>query len=127
MKTHWSTFITLEDFQRVAGAGISHIRLPVAYWYWDVEEGEPFPQPNIDDSDEYSPLYYIKQAFTWASQTGLKVNSKSLFNNPAVCLRLKLTCTLVLDPRTHLTTVVVDVTIRMTFIGAVMKVEAEVI
>ena len=73
MKTHWSTFITLADFQRVAEAGISHVRLPVAYWYWDVETGEPFPEPNMDANDEYSPLYYIKQAFTWAAQTGLKV------------------------------------------------------
>jgi aryl-phospho-beta-D-glucosidase BglC (GH1 family) len=32
--------------------GISHVRIPVAYWYWQVEEGEPFPQPNLDDQDE---------------------------------------------------------------------------
>ena len=31
--------------------GISHVRIPVAYWYWQVEEGEPFPQPNLDDQD----------------------------------------------------------------------------
>merc|ERR1711892_1161112 len=36
MKNHWDTFITLADFQRVAQAGVSHIRVPVGYWYWDV-------------------------------------------------------------------------------------------
>ena len=77
MKTHWATFISLADFQRVAEAGVSHVRLPVAYWYWDVEEGEPFPAPNMDENDEYSPLYYIKQAFSWAAQTGMKVKLSS--------------------------------------------------
>ena len=32
-------------------AGISHMRMPIAYWYWDVEDGEPFPAPNMDDTD----------------------------------------------------------------------------
>ena len=73
MKTHWATFMSLADFQRVAEAGVSHVRLPVAYWYWDVEAGEPFPAPNMDENDEYSPLYYIKQAFSWAAQTEIKV------------------------------------------------------
>ena len=90
MKNHWATFITLADFQRVAQAGVSHIRLvyfnfhfiiqnpsifrvPVGYWYWDVELGEPYPAPNMADTDQYSPLYYLKQAFLWAAQTGMKV------------------------------------------------------
>ena len=60
MKAHWATFITLADFQRVAEAGVSHIRVPVAYWYWDVMEGEAYPAPNVDENYEYSPLYYIK-------------------------------------------------------------------
>jgi len=32
-------------------AGIEILRIPIAYWYWDVIEGEPFPQPNMDDMD----------------------------------------------------------------------------
>ena len=37
-------------------AGLSHFRIPIAYWYWDVIEGEPFPEPNMDDTD---PMRYI--------------------------------------------------------------------
>jgi len=73
MKNHWATFISLADFQRVAQAGVSHIRVPVGYWYWDVESGEPFQPPNQDHSDSYSPLFYLKQAFLWAAQTGIKI------------------------------------------------------
>ena len=76
MKAHWSSFIKLEDFQRVAQAGVSHVRLPVAYWYWDVESGEPFPQPNPDYTDDNSPLFYVLQAFKWAEETGMKVRKK---------------------------------------------------
>ena len=32
-------------------AGISHMRIPLAYWYFQVESGEPFPQPVLDDNN----------------------------------------------------------------------------
>ena len=32
-------------------AGISHMRIPLAYWYFQVEAGEPFPQPVLDDNN----------------------------------------------------------------------------
>ena len=53
-------------------AGISHVRIPVGYWYWDVEEGEPFPAPNTDDADPSSPLFYLKRALMWMDELGLK-------------------------------------------------------
>ncbi len=48
-----SARIALWEFKMAAPpVGISHVRIPVAYWYWQVEEGEPFPTPNLDDQDE---------------------------------------------------------------------------
>ena len=102
--------MSLADFQRVAEAGVSHVRLPVAYWYWDVEAGEPFPAPNMDENYEYSPLYYIKQALSWAAQTGIKVYilCHTLHHCTQMFVRLKLMYILVLDLRTLLTTVAVE-------------------
>merc|ERR1711892_480557 len=50
MKVHWDTFVTKEDFMKISAAGVTHVRIPVGYWYWDVEDGEPFPPPNTNDS-----------------------------------------------------------------------------
>jgi len=44
----------------------------VHYRYWDVVEGEPFPAPNSDDSDPYSPLFYLKRALGWLDELGMK-------------------------------------------------------
>jgi len=74
MVNHWDTFYTEQDFQRLYDSGISHIRMPIAYWYWNVIEGEPFPQPNMDDNDPQSALFYIKRALTWMERVGLKVS-----------------------------------------------------
>ena len=30
--THWDTFVTEEDFATLARAGVSHVRVPIAYW-----------------------------------------------------------------------------------------------
>merc|ERR1711973_351805 len=32
-------FVTKSHFEELVQAGISHVRIPVGYWYWDVEEG----------------------------------------------------------------------------------------
>ena len=48
------------------------MRIPVGYWYWDVEEGEPFPAPNTDDADATSPLFYLKRSLMWMNELGLK-------------------------------------------------------
>ena len=47
-------------------------RIPVGYWYWDVEDGEPFPAPNMDDTSSESPLFYLKRALTWMDELGLQ-------------------------------------------------------
>lgn len=72
MVGHWDTFYTFEDFEKFANAGLSHFRIPIAYWYWDVIEGEPFPEPNMDDTDEMSPLFYLKRGLQWMDYFGLQ-------------------------------------------------------
>ena len=47
-------------------------RIPVGYWYWDVEDGEPFPAPNLNDTDVSSPLFYLKRAIKWMDELGLQ-------------------------------------------------------
>ena len=44
MINHWSTFVTSQDLEKLVEAGISHVRVPVSFWYWDVDEDEPFPK-----------------------------------------------------------------------------------
>ena len=90
MLGHWSTFVTKSHMEELVIAGISHVRcskdvfwvtltqkkflfrIPVGYWYWDVEEGEPFPTPNMDDNDPNSPLFYLKRALQWMDELGLQ-------------------------------------------------------
>ena len=55
MVGHWDTFVTKTDLEDLVLAGISHVRIPVGYWYWDVEEGEPFPTPNMNVTAPASP------------------------------------------------------------------------
>jgi len=72
MLGHWSTFVTKSHMEELVAAGISHVRIPVGYWYWDVEEGEPFPDSNLDDNDAESPLFYLKRALMWMDELGLQ-------------------------------------------------------
>lgn len=74
MVNHWSSFVTREDLEKLVEAGISHVRIPVGYWYWDVEEGEPFLPPNMDDTDETSPLFYLKRSLLWMEELGLQAS-----------------------------------------------------
>lgn len=64
MKRHWDAFITEEDFKEIAAANLTHVRLPIGYWAFDVQEGEPFIQ---------GQLPYLQKAVDWAEKYGLKV------------------------------------------------------
>ena len=72
MVRHWSTFLTRPDLEDLVRAGVSHVRIPVGYWYWDVQPGEPFPAPNLDWESELSPLFYLRRALGWLEELGLK-------------------------------------------------------
>ncbi|ESK85926.1 glycoside hydrolase family 5 protein [Moniliophthora roreri MCA 2997] len=64
LKAHWDTFITEADFEAIAAAGLNHVRIPIGYWAFDLEEGEPYIS---------GQLPYLQQAIGWAQNHGLKV------------------------------------------------------
>lgn len=64
LKNHWDTWITEGDIAAIAGAGLNHIRIPIGYWAFDVDAGEPYIQ---------GQLPYLQQAVQWAANHGLKV------------------------------------------------------
>ena len=70
----WDTFYTLEDLEKLAAVGISHIRIPYGYWMFDVADDEPFPPPPA--SDEEGQRFYMKRMLQWAESVGIKVNFK---------------------------------------------------
>ena len=61
LKQHRDTFITEKDFEWIAHAGFSFVRLPVGYW--------------LIEPDEYFVLgqEYVDRAFDWAERHGLRV------------------------------------------------------
>lgn len=68
--SHWDTFYTKADLQKLFDSGISHIRIPVGYWMVDVQEGEPFPAPPASDAD--GMRFYLKRLVGWCQEIGLK-------------------------------------------------------
>ncbi|RPA80298.1 glycoside hydrolase [Ascobolus immersus RN42] len=64
LSNHWDTFISIDDFFEIRDVGLTHVRIPVGYWAFEVREGEPYVQ---------GQLAYLDRALGWARQTGIKV------------------------------------------------------
>lgn len=64
LKRHWDDFITRDDFEDMASAGLNAVRIPIGYWAVDVRDDEPYV-------DGQYP--YLIQAVQWAHETGLQV------------------------------------------------------
>ena len=64
LSAHWSSFITAGDFATMAGAGLNHVRLPIGYWAFMLEPGDPYVQ---------GQLPYIDAAVSAANGAGLNV------------------------------------------------------
>ncbi|KAJ5219139.1 Exo-beta-1-3-glucanase (Exg1) [Penicillium cinerascens] len=64
LNQHWSSFITQDDFNQIAAAGMNHVRIPIGYWAITPLEGDPY----VDGQ-----LQYLDQAVDWARGAGLKV------------------------------------------------------
>ena len=69
---HWDEFYNENDIKQLAAAGISHLRIPVGYWIWDVVDGEPFPVPAATDDE--GQRFYLKRLLKWAEDSGTKVS-----------------------------------------------------
>lgn len=64
LKPHWDSWITQEDIQNIANAGLNHVRLPVGYWAVKENSGD----------DYVSGAYpYVGKALDWAQAAGIKV------------------------------------------------------
>ncbi|KAI9830008.1 MAG: exo-1,3-beta-glucanase [Phylliscum demangeonii] len=64
LKSHWDSWATLQDFQRIAGAGFNTVRIPIGYWAFKKFDNDPYIQGAAD---------YLDAAISWARSTGLKV------------------------------------------------------
>jgi glucan 1,3-beta-glucosidase len=61
---HWGSFITADDFNQIAGAGMNHVRIPIGYWAVQHLDGDQFVDGQLE---------YLDQAVGWARSAGLKV------------------------------------------------------
>ena len=64
LEAHWSSWITEGDFAAIAGAGLNHVRIPIGYWAFNLQPGDPYVQ---------GQLQYLDQAVSWANGAGLYV------------------------------------------------------
>ncbi|KAL8283122.1 hypothetical protein RQP46_005900 [Phenoliferia psychrophenolica] len=64
--SHWSTWITKEDFTKMASYGLNTVRIPLGYWIVE----------STVDSSEHLPkggFAYLKQVCGWARAAGINV------------------------------------------------------
>lgn len=64
LSKHWNSFITGEDFQAIAAAGMTHVRIPVGYWAVLTLDGDPYVSGQLEVLDN---------AIKWAQAAKLKV------------------------------------------------------
>lgn len=64
LQDHWNSWITQDDFNQMAKAGLNHVRIPIGYWSVIARDGEPYVQGAYDK---------LGEALDWASGAGLKV------------------------------------------------------
>ena len=64
LTNHWQTWITQDDFNQIAAAGLNHVRIPIGYWAVAPLQGDPYVQGQL-------PI--LDQAIQWARGAGIKV------------------------------------------------------
>ncbi|KIV82735.1 hypothetical protein PV11_04820 [Exophiala sideris] len=64
LQSHWSSWVSLGDFQKIADNGFNLVRIPIGYWAFQKFDGDPYIQ---------GAAGYLDSAIGWARQTGLKV------------------------------------------------------
>jgi len=63
---HWQSWVSADDFKKMASLGLNTVRIPVGYWFLE----------SIVDSSEHFPRggeKYLDQAVQWAKDAGLYV------------------------------------------------------
>ncbi|KAJ5085863.1 hypothetical protein N7532_010634 [Penicillium argentinense] len=64
LSQHWASFITQDDFNQIAAAGMNHVRIPIGYWALTPIEGDPYVDGQLE---------YLDAAVGWARASGLRV------------------------------------------------------
>jgi len=64
LSPHWNSFITEDDFNQIAAAGLNHVRIPIGYWSVIANDDDPYVQGAYD---------VFGKALDWAAGAGLKV------------------------------------------------------
>jgi len=64
LRAHWDTWFTVTDVIRLKKSGINYLRIPIGYWAFDIQAGEPWVRGSWE---------YIIRACGWAKQYGLQV------------------------------------------------------
>jgi len=63
LTSHWNSWVTLSDFQKIADSGFNMVRIPIGFWAYD----------NSNTPYVTGAAPYLDQAITWARQVGVKV------------------------------------------------------
>lgn len=64
LENHWKTWITQDDINQIAKAGLNHVRIPIGYWAVAPLAGDPYVQGQL-------PI--LDQCIGWARSAGIKV------------------------------------------------------
>lgn len=64
LESHWDSWFTEADVAKLSSQGINALRIPIGYWAFDSQEGEPYVQGAADR---------LATAITWARSYGMKV------------------------------------------------------
>ncbi|KAI9470800.1 MAG: glycoside hydrolase superfamily [Benjaminiella poitrasii] len=65
LEQHYKTFITEDDFKKIALMGFNHVRIPTGHWAVQVTPDEPFVP--------YISWHYLLKGVQWARKYGLRV------------------------------------------------------
>lgn len=65
LQHHYETFITEDDFKRIASLGFDHVRIPTGHWAIEVVDEEPYV-PRLS-------WEYLLKGIQWARKYGLRV------------------------------------------------------
>ncbi|KAF1809080.1 glycoside hydrolase [Eremomyces bilateralis CBS 781.70] len=64
LNDHWNSWITEDDFQQIAAAGLNHVRIPIGYWSVISRDGDPYVQGAYE---------FLGRALDWAQGASLMV------------------------------------------------------
>ena len=64
LQSHWGSWASQSDFQKIADSGFNLVRIPIGYWAFQKADGDPYVQGAAD---------YLEQAIGWARTAGLQV------------------------------------------------------